>query len=1278
MPPNPLDGEVSRPDHFDPREDYGDVIARRDNWYGDYDHNDVQAIALYDRDVFAQLLVKEGAVAFETGGTIATPVAGVILGSDALGAAGDYVGMESQLYTVVVATGGPVGTATFTYKSTGGDTPSVAGTELPVTAIAPDLVTALADLATYGHAVGLVGLQVVFVNPNGFLTGGNSWVIQATYGARAPSVDGTDLVVSDLIVLVKGKPCRVRGARLTYPVLGSGVSIVYGEFTRTIVTHAEDVSLRDPLSSRPQGWRRRWRMVLRTTDTSADPPGAGEVERRVFPLYRWDRATDVVVPVIPRAYAIPLDKTEGTLDATRLLNVPQNELLRGHLAKRTSGAHGSFVVSPLPPTPRAQLSTNTPSPGKIRLTLPPIRASVEGVDVELDIPTEVEVDQATDTALVTDEPFTYVAAQNPFVVKKAQGDSPFPIQSIVKVTATVQVGVLGTGGYEAVTRGGGTDDALLKTPVGAILRISNTQGGAANYTLGTHYSLVGNAVHWITGAPSGGATYYVAYQYNKTMVAGADYVLATNAVDFSPAGDNPVEGSQPQVDYRYFLPRHDAIILRPTGAVAVVRGLPAEAPEPPDIPQLTLPYCRVEVAANGPAVVRKFANDRVTMETLNQVIAALDELTRDIIRQELVSQASAKTTASLLDILVETFATLEVADQTYNVGGHLFDATIDTEAGEITLPFTQIVQALSRVAAPGAEADVRVGGAFLTLPFGLEVAIDAGKWSVAYPVNPYADFRPEPSSARLEPSQDFWVDTAQLSSSSTRVVQNGRHINYRIVGRFTNVETHVTEIPAVFMRQISVRVLGFHCLPGERIRLTFDGKAVPLTAVAPTVQGPDGFTVIARAPDATHQYGDVVATFTVPANVPVGTVGVVLWGDASVPGSAWPGSYTSRAQMTYTSSGVRRETATESVTTLVQNDPIAQSVVFQAPRMLARIDIPLADKAVTGGPPLLLEVRATDRSGNASTPINEILAAFSREPADLASGGDSGSDSKNQFVLADPVMAFPSEFRSIVLRSASNRYKPYVAQLGGPDQISGGFIQENQIPSGIFMDSSNNADWTPRQGWDLRFKVWVAKMSALEARLYLSRITLANMTALFFSPDQVVPDGTSIEWQYSTDGVALGGGGKVWTTFQPFTLTEFAAVAATVDIRGILRSSDAYVTPSVHRYNSSALVQQNKLGGKYISRQKLLTAGATVVRGSVELLTPSGGAQAVFVSVDDGATWAAVDTVSEEAAPNGFKQLTFSKTLTSGTKLRLRLDQTTADRARRPRARRLSAYAAPV
>src|SRR5262249_30993014 len=161
---------------------------------------------------------------------------------------------------------------------------------------------------------------------------------------------------------------------------------------------------------------------------------------------------------------------------------------------RTNAAHGSFVVAPTPPTARASKSTNPASPGKIRLSLPPLWASVEGVEVIVDDPSELEVDQtAGDLGTVTDEPHTFVTGTFAYTLNKALGGSPVPIEQVTKLTGQVQKGTPGSAGtYESVSRSAGTAyDSLALSPVLAIVRVSNTNGGAADYTAGTHYALEG-------------------------------------------------------------------------------------------------------------------------------------------------------------------------------------------------------------------------------------------------------------------------------------------------------------------------------------------------------------------------------------------------------------------------------------------------------------------------------------------------------------------------------------------------------------------------------------------------------------------------------------------------------------------------------------------------------------------------------------------------------------------------------------------------------------------
>jgi hypothetical protein len=1283
--PDILDGEVTRPESFDEAKDYALVIARGDEWLADYDVVDSQKILRQDLKVFSRPLFVEGAVILESGGVIAAPAVGVHLGDDEFGSAGEYIGIESQVYTVWILTGGPAGTATYSWRSTGADNPETLNKAFPVNAIAPDLATALADLPTYGHKIGVLGVLGVFVNSAGSVTGANSWVIDVTYGARTPTVQGNDITVYDVLVPVNGRIHRAAKQTLTYPAAVTGNSIVYAEWIREVRTHLDDPDLTDPASDRAQAWRERWRITLKTTDTSALPLASQQRERRVFPLYNWNRATDVVTRTVPNPYAIDINKTQGSLDAKRLLNVDQNELLLGIFSDFDNGAHGSYVVEPLAPFLRAAVSTNAPSPGKIRLSVYPVRAKVEGVKVERFLPTELEIDQAVEFGHVADEPHVFATGTNKYKLNKALGTPTFPIKEITKVTATIQVGTVAVANYEGVTRNPvGLFDNLAHSPLVSIIRISNTNGGAANYTAGVDYQLTGNQIEWIvTGArPANGATYYVVYQWSKTMTPVTDYTLsAAGEIDFTPAGDDPVNGSTFQVDYDYYLPRTDAIILRPTGEFAVIKGLPSEAPTLPTIPLLTLPYVRADVGANSSAVVlTAFRNDAVDMVTLNRMIAALIELTEDFALQDLLNQARSQTTANLLDVFAEDFSTLEIADENYNVGGNVFDCTVDVAPGELTLPFDQSLFSLAHVAPPAGQTDVRTGDNFYTLPYTDELAVDQPYWSVHYPVNPYADFNAEPASARLDPEQDFFVDTTVIGSSRTRWYETGAHESSAIVGASLSTKIKVTEVAAARMRQIPVQVFGIDFVPGEKIRLKFDGKDVQLTAIAPTTQGPDAFTVIARAselvgPDVSVRHGDFHATFTVPANVPVGSVPAVIYGDLAVPGSVWPGSYQQRAALTYTGNGVFRTTNIITILRIVQNDPIAQSIVFPGARMISKSDIPLGQKPANGGPPLYAEWRVPDRSGQASTPTNLVLSQVRREPIDI----NVGDASSNVFACGDPVYMPPNEFRSLVLRSASNEYEAYVATVGAANRTTGGFVTEQAIPGGIFMDSSNNTDWTLRQGSDLRCKIYVAKMTANTAYLYFDRATFANTTALYLSPDQVVPDGTSIEWQYSVDGLALDNGGKVWTTFVPYVNHELGAVAAQVDVRAILRTDDLYVTPLINRFNTSLLLLRNKLSGKYISRQKLLTANQNAVHGKIEVMTPAGGTQVVKVSLDDGATFTTAPLGAPLPSTDGFTSYPFDVAgLAAGSKLRVMVDQTTGNRALRPRMRSIYAFAAPV
>jgi len=1293
---SPLDGIVTRPDHFDPTQDYALVVARGDNPLGDYDIIDAQQILRYDMATFGVLLVQEGAIVSETGGTVGVPQQGPIVGGDQLAAGGQYVGVQSQVYTVKVLSTGAGGVATYTWTSSGIDNPSYANQSFAVKAVAPPGTdpTLPSNIAQYGCPVGSQGVMVIFENSTGQVHGGSSWSVQATYGAQPPVIQGDSLVLTDAIVFLNGRVQRLKGKTLTYPAATPGMaSIVYGEWLRVLVSNTDDATLTDPLSNQSQAYRERWTMTFQASDTSGLALPAHGLERRVVALYRWDRDTDAVSQVQPIPYNIDLSKTTGSLPAARLVNVDQSVLLGGLLSERTLDANGDFVVTPTGGNPRAYSSTNPPSTsGKFRVTIPPVTAYIQGIRFESDMPQDIELDQATDTGTVLGEPHTMQAGQSLYLLNKAGLTPSFPIASIIRCTGNVAVN------QESVLRSSASlSDALSLAPVVSITRAylgpsgapttTYQQKDASHNTPGTYdYELSLDSVLWQSGhGPTAGTNYNVDYIYNRTFVAGGDYVLTGGSIDFSPAGPNPVVGTVFYVDYSYFLYRTDGVMIRPTGEIAVVRGTAQPYIIQPVLPLYALCYCLISVAPGGSTItVTPYNNDAVTMVALNNMRDQIGFLTNDVARLNLANQAHSKQStagANLIDIITDAFTGTDVADMTYSTTTPAVtaDATIDTTAQLLTLPYTQQIVALTPTQPGSGTPGTQLGKFFYALPHTDEVAINAPLWSADYPCNPYSDFRAEPPTVQITPDRDFWIDTISLSSTSSRIVENGRHESWNIVGAFTTTQTQVRDIPYLYMRQIGITCTVQFLVPGENVRCQMDGKDCGLTAQGGSLQV-DGFTIQASLNTSTDRGGTAVFSYTVPANVPSGTAPVVIYGDNAAPGSVWPSGYAVRATCTFTSTGEVRLITTETVITLVQNDPVAQSVIFPSPRMISKVTVPIASTPphVPTSPPLLCEVRATDQSGEASAPIHDVLAQVSKPPSAWASSGDA--------VFLDPVYTPANIYRAIVLRSSSNLYRVYVSQLGGPNRVSGGFITADQIPSGIFMDSSNNSDWTLRQDWDLRCTVSVAKMTATSGYLYYLPVTVAGgaATGIFLAVDQNAPDACSIQWQYSLDN------GTTWTNFNAFAITNFPTTAATIIIRAHLTTSDVYSSPVIHAANACLQILSNKAAGVYVTKAlqvagNVTNAQAPHVAGQYDAYLPQGATAKLYLSQNNGVTWTGPVTTTQDPLPGPDQYTTFHFNQTglpapsSGAgQVRVRLDLAATNPAQPPSIKRLYAYAMPT
>lgn len=437
----------------------------------DWELNELQKILATDRKNITDQILKDGAVIFELGATVGLPQPGIAVGDDSAECSGVYQGTETQTYTVTISTGGAPGVAKFNYETSGSD---VSAGEVTITAF---------DIPI---AVGTLGVYISFTDGgDGVLTAGDSWIIPCTFGELLPTVDGNTLSVPSLRVYCRGRMEPVDGAELEYAAASSGYDYVWLEWMKYKVTYDDDATLVNPDTGEPVAQREKVVCTLKIEDTSGDALPTGAEERHTYQLYRWDRATDEVTRVIERYSKLDLNRLDGMLDATKVLQVGLNEELKGLLARRTDDESGSYLVSGLRSFYDSELTTDLYDSGditeyqKIVSTLAG-RAYVRGVQIDSDGENKA-VDICLEYDAVQNEPHIFAFGERGIAPSKCVDPGPkLPLESITSLSGPVRI-------CEEVTRGAipGGSDSLGYSPLNEILAVTAASGvgGAAPASL---------------------------------------------------------------------------------------------------------------------------------------------------------------------------------------------------------------------------------------------------------------------------------------------------------------------------------------------------------------------------------------------------------------------------------------------------------------------------------------------------------------------------------------------------------------------------------------------------------------------------------------------------------------------------------------------------------------------------------------------------------------------------------------------------------------------------
>lgn len=378
-----------------------------------------------------------------------------------------------------------------------------------------------------------------------------------------------------------------------------------------------------------------------------------------------------------------------------------------------------------------------------------------------------------------------------------------PVESISSVRITAEV-------VESVVHGAyqGVSDPLSHNSVLQI--VSVTQGGTT-FVAGTDYVLTADKVDWSPAGtePANGSTYQVTYRYITVVTP-----TAVDQTGFTVTG--AVNGTLVLVDYNQYMKRYDRICVSDAGELILVRGVSADwSPLIPSTPENLLPLATVYQTWDGKKTVTNDSVRVVPMVELSQINSRIDHVLQLVARQQLASDVSLRETAEKKGLFTDAFLDDSQRDAGIAQTAAVFD-------GIMTLP----------IAATLLKADNRGANATTFLNKSEVASVQQISKTGSMLVNPYMAFGVMPSNVTLNPSIDRWVD---VQTTWTSPVTRSIVVAFYSIGLLTQVQS--VSVNNVLLssqvqilsnlRQIDVEfsVSGFG--PGETLAsVQFDGLEV--------------------------------------------------------------------------------------------------------------------------------------------------------------------------------------------------------------------------------------------------------------------------------------------------------------------------------------------------------------------------------------------------------------------------------------------------------------------
>lgn len=201
--------------------------------------------------------------------------------------------------------------------------------------------------------------------------------------------------------------------------------------------------------------------------------GASDLERHYLPLFAWDRETDEVTRVVPRATKIPMKELVPPLPGTDIAGIDQNQGLLDLQARRIWQENGHYK---LPPGLQVRRNTAIDTAGQLGVDVLPGTGSVLGYECKISNKVSFLVNKATQFSTVTGENDGFAFGTNFYGLNQSEGVDLFPIKQINQLQITYEQVV-------SVTKG--SDGSVDDTGVNAVSSIQAVSVGTAGQVTGT-------------------------------------------------------------------------------------------------------------------------------------------------------------------------------------------------------------------------------------------------------------------------------------------------------------------------------------------------------------------------------------------------------------------------------------------------------------------------------------------------------------------------------------------------------------------------------------------------------------------------------------------------------------------------------------------------------------------------------------------------------------------------------------------------------------------------